>query len=343
MSDIWADLKQSLTSVAGSWASYAALGSFVIYLLGYLVIRFHLTVWGIGTDLEVLDERYLFAGAKFLVYLFSTIPILVLIVLFLSAITLVLSTLVALLLWLINLILPPGKRVKSGVLGKLWRTHLFLWSHPHELLMRLRPRTNAIIGIMLSVIIIQFFMRQCLFFAELLLAPKLPNQAPPWLTEIFLDKTGELQYYYFTALVAATILTCGILVTLRMQNQHKRSSGFLMSLLTLLVAIQFLFLPVNYGILVFDKAPPKVLSLGGEQTLTACENCEQDCQEAWLVWEGKAGMTYMVMNWKWHPDTCILTNSRTIVTFPSKDVKKTEISTYDFILQELFVCKRCSP
>ena len=47
------------------------IGSFVLYVLGYLTIRFHLSVLAAGTDLEIIDERYLFAGAKFVVYLVS--------------------------------------------------------------------------------------------------------------------------------------------------------------------------------------------------------------------------------------------------------------------------------
>ena len=67
--------------LAGSWAVISALGSFVLYLAGYLSLRFHLTVLGIGTDLNVFDERYLFSGAKFLIYLTTTLPICVLLLL----------------------------------------------------------------------------------------------------------------------------------------------------------------------------------------------------------------------------------------------------------------------
>src|SRR5215211_7850350 len=78
MATLWEEIKSRLDALSASWASYIALGSFFLYLLGYLAIRFHLTALGIGTDLAVLDERYLFAGAKFIVYLFSTIPLVLL-------------------------------------------------------------------------------------------------------------------------------------------------------------------------------------------------------------------------------------------------------------------------
>ena len=66
VADLWQDLGDKVKGLAGTWTAYTALGSFTVYLLGYLTLRFHLTALGVGTDLAVLDERYLFAGAKFL-------------------------------------------------------------------------------------------------------------------------------------------------------------------------------------------------------------------------------------------------------------------------------------
>jgi hypothetical protein len=64
-----------LKSLAGNWTQYTVVGSFFLYVLGYLVLRFHLTAMGLGTDLTIVDERYLFAGARFLVYLAATVPV----------------------------------------------------------------------------------------------------------------------------------------------------------------------------------------------------------------------------------------------------------------------------
>jgi len=41
--------------VEGAWAALAAIGSFILYFLGYLTLRFHLTAFGVSTDLAVLD------------------------------------------------------------------------------------------------------------------------------------------------------------------------------------------------------------------------------------------------------------------------------------------------
>src|SRR5439155_26086720 len=69
---------QSQGGFAAKWGVFTTVASFGSYVLGYLAIRFQLTALGMGTDLELLDERYFVEGAKFLVYLVSTIPIVVL-------------------------------------------------------------------------------------------------------------------------------------------------------------------------------------------------------------------------------------------------------------------------
>src|SRR5687768_2560840 len=48
MADGWALLSDRVKTLAVDWAAYAALGSFVLYALGYLTLRFHLTALGIG-------------------------------------------------------------------------------------------------------------------------------------------------------------------------------------------------------------------------------------------------------------------------------------------------------
>ena len=68
MADLTQTVAERIKLIGGSWTAYMAVGSFVLYVLGYLALRFHLTALGIGTDLAVLDERYLFTGARFLVY-----------------------------------------------------------------------------------------------------------------------------------------------------------------------------------------------------------------------------------------------------------------------------------
>ena len=74
-------LGQQIKTLGGEWAKFSVVGSFLLYVVGYLALRFHLTAMGVATDLAVLDERYLFTGARFLVYTVSSVPNIVLVVL----------------------------------------------------------------------------------------------------------------------------------------------------------------------------------------------------------------------------------------------------------------------
>src|SRR5262245_22310545 len=132
-------LSDWVKTLAGDWSGYTVVGSFLLYVVGYLSLRFHLTVIGIGTDLAVLDERYLFTGTRFLVYLVSSVPNIVLVTLPL-----------ALIAWTVCKLLPE-------------RTRARLWSWV------MQPTRLAVFGIVVSVIMIQFVMRQCFVFNDLLL------------------------------------------------------------------------------------------------------------------------------------------------------------------------------
>ena len=332
MASLWNQVKQSAATLAGNWASFVAIGSFGIYVLGYLVIRFHLTVFGIGTDLAVLDERYLFAGTKLIVYLISSVPILVFLGLILILIELSAVSFLFGASWLLHKIFPKTFRVKTGLITKTWRRTLFLCAHPQWIFRKVRVEPLAFVGIVFSVLLIQFVMRQCFLFHDLLLAP---NPLPPpignhWFTTLLLDQTGNSQYYYFSGLVIGNALSLWMYLAAKMRNPRIGARG-LVTFQGLLVILQFLFLPINYGILVFDKAVPRVESLGGQQELKQCvEMLRVDCQEAWLVWEGAEGETYLVRYWQQNEER------RTLITFPRKDRKKVEILRYDYILPAIY-------
>ena len=278
-------LKAAVKDLAGGWAAYSALGSFALYVVGYLVLRFHLTALGVGTDLAVLDERYLFTGAKFLVYIGSMIPIVVL-----------LAIPVVALCWLLARIKP----VKSA--GQKLRN----WAA--------QPARVTSVGILISVLLIQLLMRQCFVLNNLLLAECLPP--PDWLRKLLLSETGGGQAFYFSLLLAGLFVTGSLLYAARHGTVQTARARFLILLLAVLVALQFLLLPVNYGVLVVDKTLPKVADLGGVDPLQAG-------QEAWLVWEGKEGVTWLVLS----NDANGV--SRKLLTLPQKEVKKTQIIRYD--------------
>jgi hypothetical protein len=271
----------------GAWAAFAAIGSFVLYFLGYLTLRFHLTAFGVSTDLAVLDERYLFAGAQFLVYLVSSIPTLVLILL--------LPALAAYLL---------RRKCQS----------VFHWFD-------VRPNLVLGAGVLLSVFLIQFIVRKCLVFTNLLLQPTLPE--PVWMAQdLLLDADGGIQAIYFRVLLGSCAVTLGLWLMARRHRAAASRAGSL--LLATLAGVQFLFLPVTFGILITDKEVPRVVTLNGKDPLPAG-------QTAWRIWEGKDGVVFLVRD---------ETDSRTLSTIDKKEIKRTDIVGYDRILNVLFGGKR---
>jgi hypothetical protein len=102
---------------------------------------------------------------------------------------------------------------------------------------------------------IQFVMRQCFFFGDLLLAPALPTD-PAWLRQLLLN--DQLMPLYFSALIATTCLLLAILWASRATSASTPMRKLGRSLLGVLVAVQVLLLPVNYGVLVVDKSMPRL-------------------------------------------------------------------------------------
>jgi hypothetical protein len=255
---IWGKLKD----IFGNWASYVTLGSFLMYLLGYLATRYYLTVMGVGTDLQVLDERYVFAGAKFLVYLISTLPIL-------AAIGLAVAGLVALARPLTRTAARQGKPARF----KRWLFH---------------PTRVALVGMAISLFLIQVVMRKCMTFSNLLVSESLPHDALR-LEQLLLDTDPDdlLRYGFFIALVGGTLLTASFWWYARTRVSQTTTSRRLTELLGILAIVQFLFLPVNYGVYIQDRYLARVPDLGDKVSLAPGH-------KAWLVWEGTNSATFLV-------------------------------------------------
>ncbi|HEX7635590.1 MAG TPA: hypothetical protein VF427_09970, partial [Noviherbaspirillum sp.] len=267
-------------------AKYTVISSFLLYVFGYLTLRFHLTALGIATDLAVLDERYLFAGAWFLVVLVTTIPKVGLMTLFVMAAA-----------WVPHRLLPiePQRRIAAWLM---------------------QPARLAAFGLMFSLIVIQSMMSQCFLFSNLLLGPELPAN-PPWLRRWLLDQNDRPVWFYFDAMVAACVLTLAVLWALRGQALFG-TTKIIRALLVFLAGVQVLMLPVNYGWLIADKSLPRVTAVG-DKPLGAGE-------QAWLVWEGKEGVTYLLRDGK----------RRALLTVPHSEVKHIEIIGFDKILPVLY-------
>jgi hypothetical protein len=286
LADLFQEFNDRVKVLGGNWTSYSVLGSFLLYLTGYLALRFHLTTLGISTDLSVLDERYLFTGARFLVYVAAAVPSIVLLALPFAA-----------LVWAASRLVPQASRERA--LARITQ-----------------PTPLALCGVVLAVVSIQFVLRQCFAISDLLLARSLP-QYPAWLVGMLLD--DQLMPLYFCALVAVCAVSAAVLFALR-DAPASAAGTFLYRLLVLLTAVQFLLLPVNYGVLVADMTLPRVATLGGSAL--------GDGNEAWLVWEGKVGVTFLVRN---HA-----TDRRTLLTLQQQDVKRMEITGFDKIVPTLF-------
>jgi hypothetical protein len=236
------------------WGIITAIASFGTYVLGYLVLRFQLTALGLGTDLDLLDERYLFAGAKFLVYLVAAIPILVL-----FALPLALLGWVAARSW-------PGLRAWAA----RW------WA---------RPAIPLTVGLVLSVAMIQLVMRRCFAFDNLLLRDALPE--PGWFGAMLTAPDDVLTQLYFVLLLAGIVAGIGLTIALGSWQAAPAALRGLAALVFFFLGIQVLLLPVNYGILLSARDHPRVVP--DPEVVPA-----GSAAAVWLVWEGKTGVTFLV-------------------------------------------------
>jgi hypothetical protein len=288
VSDLLRDLGASVSALGSDWTKYSVVGSFLLYVFGYLAVRFHLTAIGIGTDLAVLDERYLFAGARFLVYLVSSVTT----ILFLF---LIVAALVRSLLWVLSKPWPALARVGRGVPAP-------------------RPAVLAWFGVGVAVIMIQFVMRQCFLLNDLLLARNLPPD-PAWLIGFLFSDLKMTLYFDFL------VLMCGVSIAILLMIRRAEPLGLVASraLLAFLVVVQILLLPINYGILIMDKVLPRVGGIADEPL--------GEGDAAWLVWEGKEGVTFLVRH---------VNRQRVLVTLPRADVKRMEIVGFDPMVPTLF-------
>ena len=255
MATLFEDLADRVKSLATSWTATTAIGSFALYVAGYLALRFHLLVFGIATDLSVIDERYVFAGAQFLVYLVAALPSIALVAFLLLGLA-----------WLARLPLP-----------RRWRTSLARRC--------MRPGVLLAIGLVVSVGTIQVVMRESFVLQDLLLANHLPDY-PPWLRTVLLNP-GE-KPMYFDALVAACLVPTVALALLHRVPQPRPGMGIGRPLLAAMVAIQWLLLPINFGVLIVDQTLPRVTAAGTRPAAPG--------DTVWLAWEGQGTLTFLVCN-----------------------------------------------
>jgi hypothetical protein len=284
-------LLDRLAGLSAKWSVVTAIGTFMLYLAGYLALRFQLDMYGVVTNLDVFDGKYLFAGCAFFVYLVSKVPTVLLLVLILGVV-----------FYLPYRLLPKSSRdVVERRLAAALR----------------KPNVLPLIGVLFGLALIQFVLRNVFVYSNVLLQNQLPRQE--WINSILLAD-GDVQALYFTGLVAGVLLTSGLLVAaLRFTSAVTPLSRALLAVLVFLVAVEWLLLPVNYGMLINSQDLPRVAAVSESAKLSggAC---------AWLVWENRDVLTYFVRE---------AADSRSLLTIPRKD-NAVKIVAQDQIFQVLF-------
>ena len=282
----------------GLWASASGVGAFVLHAAGYLALRHHLTALGIETDLAVVDERYLFAGLRFFLYLCLSLPHLLLL--------LAVPALAALAVWGLAKAVRVIARKLGGKKARGKKTSAgSVFSPAHW------PKTSAVAGIVLAVLAIQLVMRQVFLFDRLLLRPALPR--PEWLARVLLDDAlGLRQTFYFAALGLGIAVTAALLAAAR---RGGAPTG-LCVLLGMLVLIQGMLLPITHGSLTAGREVPRI---------AWPEAAGSPPGEAWLVWETKEDLVLLTRRGE----------QRRIVRIGKKKVERLEMLCADPLLRIL--------
>jgi hypothetical protein len=281
VSNGWSD---KLGNIAGKWPVYSAAGTFLLYLFGYLALRFQLSAYGVAVNLDAFDEKYLFAGCRFVLFLSMTLPSILMIL-----------AIVLLPLYSAYRIAPASLRSRLNASASRFTG---------------RPYLLRLAGCLVALLLIQFVLRQCVLLSNILLRERPPDY---WIASVLL--AGDLgQSLYFMALVLGTGLSVGALgYALRVAPPPGALSTFLTALLVFLVVVEILLLPVNYGILIGGTWLPRVSQIENAAKLASGSS-------AWLVWESKEALTYLVCE----------NNSRTMISIPKKE-NRVSIVGYDAI------------
>jgi hypothetical protein len=244
----------------------------------------------VATNLDLFDEKYLFAGNRFLVYFVSSVPNLLIILLLLTAIG-----------YLPFKLLPASVKSRAGRRVADWAS---------------KPIRLPLLGTIFAIIFIQFILRKCFEFGNLLLQNQLPYG---WISSVLLTSDARLSLY-FSALVAGTLL-CGTIAWYVAARGTATTyfSRLLLAILIFLVAVEFLLLPVNDGVLISTQQLPRITELSGDEHLQAG-------QRGWVIWDSKDALTYFIYG----PQ-----DARMLLTLPRKDAK-IKIVAYDDIFCVLF-------
>ena len=238
-----------LDDLAKLGAAAVAAATALLYAAGYLSLRHHLNALGVDVPLEVVDERYLFAGARCLEHFLAAVPHLVLLLF-------VPGLLAALLVRRVPR-LRTGLAALADAVGR-------------------GPVRPALCALAVSTLAVQLVMRQPLALSDLLLREALPR--PEWLQSLLLDAAGTWLTLYLGGILTLTGISAVLGYAAWRRLDSRPGPRFLVGLVGVVVTFQALLLPVNYGVLTAGREVPRVAFPG-----LAAGIGEND--QAWLVWE----------------------------------------------------------
>jgi hypothetical protein len=211
------------------FSEYTAFGTFLVYVFGYLALRFHITALGIVTELGVLDERYLFAGAHVLVFLTALLPVIAVVLLPAGALA-----------WFVWRRMP---RLQKPVLAAMYSARLLLWS-----------------SVILGIILIQWVMSASLAVHDLSLAEGRPE--PPWLFDLLKGHdTIDLSLFFLGMVLCAALVTVPVILAARLPRQTPALKA-LFATATALAVIAVLLIPVNFGVVVMPYSMERAAAIG---------------------------------------------------------------------------------
>lgn len=287
---------------------YTAMGSLLLYLIGYLVLRFRLAALGIRLDIPLLEGQYPMTGAMFLFQCLTRLRpwrLLSLFVFFL--LSYVLRVLIS--RWNSAGIVRT-KRSRAQLLSALlWRRMGSWWSDPFVV---------ALIGMALGATL-AVWMAPCLYFDNLLLQTLPPNEwhvgAP--LQDILFDESDDALWGNILWILAGIVVTtCLFMRANRLVLTAMPFPRLFVKFLGFVLVIDVLLLPVFYGILGAGRQVIQSDFLEVPGDLKAG-------QRAWLIWPGNEWFTYLVC------DRTHCQESRVLVSVPKRQIKRIEIKKYE--------------
>ena len=299
----FSSLADHVRALAVLSAAVAGIGSFSLYLFGYLALRARLTALGIQTDLDFVDERYLSEGANFFLYSTSVLTNLLLIIIFLGV-------LVSLIYLIVKFICRIIFNIEHEDLLK-FLTSFKPWKNLNE-------SHLALLGVVISVFTIQILSKKAFNYSNVLLTPIEFNDFH--MSKIYMEKFDI--YTYFHLLVVLNFLVAILFFASRSSISKSKIHSNISILLVLLLAMQTLFLPINYGVLVRAGTNlPRITEMisGNRQVID---------KPAWLAWEGAQSFTLLVEDVADFPG-----NQRAFITVDKKDVDRIVITCVDNVIE----------